>query len=82
VYPIDVKIDGKKKSIKNEKEFINNFDKIFNGNLKKAIINADPLFMFVNQYGAMLGENGYNIWFTGVQKKDKKYYLLIYTINN
>jgi len=53
VYPIDVKIDGKKKSIKNEKEFINNFDKIFNGNLKKAIINADPLFMFVNQYEAM-----------------------------
>ena len=82
VYPINVKIDGKKKTIRNEKEFINNFDKIFNVNLKKAVINADSLFMLANQYGVMLGENEYNIWFTGVQKNVKKYCLLIYTINN
>lgn len=81
-YPIDVKINGKKKTIKNEKEFVNSFDKIFNVNLKKAIIKAEPLFMFVNQYGAMLGESGYNVWFAAVEKKDKKHYLLIHTINN
>lgn len=81
-YPIDIKIDGKKKTIKNEKEFINNFDKIFNGNLKKAIINAEPLFMFSNQYGAMLGESKYNVWFSSIEGKDKKYHLLIYAINN
>ncbi|PBC89572.1 hypothetical protein B0S90_0685 [Caldicellulosiruptor bescii] len=60
-YPIKVKIDGKKKTIRNEKEFINNFDKIFDANLKKAIINAEPLIMPANQYEAMLGEGGYNV---------------------
>jgi len=65
-----------------KKEFVNSFDKIFNVNLKKAIIKAEPLFMFVNQYGAMLGESGYNVWFAAVEKKDKKHYLLIHTINN
>ena len=80
-YPIEVKIDGKEKTIRNEKEFINNFDKIFNVNLKKAIINAEPLIMFANQYGAVLGEGGYNDWFTGIVRKGNVY-LLIYTINN
>lgn len=81
-YPIDVKINGKKIKIKNEEDFIKNYDKIFNTNLKKAIISTNPLFMFVNQYGVRLGENGYNVWFTGIQKKSKKCYLLIYAINN
>ncbi|AZT89558.1 hypothetical protein ELD05_02095 [Caldicellulosiruptor changbaiensis] len=80
-YPINVKIDGKKKIIRNEKEFINNFDKIFNGNLKKAVINAEPLFMLTSRYGAMLGEGGYNVWFTGIVRKGNDY-LLIYAINN
>ncbi|WPX09665.1 hypothetical protein [Anaerocellum danielii] len=81
-YPVDVKIDGKIRTIKNEKEFINNFSKIFNANLKKAIMNAEPLFMFTNQYGAMLGDSGYNIWFAAVEKRDRNYHLLIHTINN
>ncbi|ADQ47063.1 hypothetical protein Calkro_2228 [Caldicellulosiruptor kronotskyensis 2002] len=79
-YPIEVKIDGKKRKIRNEKEFINNFDKIFDANLKKAIINAEPLIMFSNQYGAMLGDPTYNIWFTGIVRKGNVY-LLIHTIN-
>ena len=47
-YPINVKIDGKVTKIQNKDDFIKNYDKIFNSNLKEVISNAYTKYLFVN----------------------------------
>lgn len=77
-YPIRVNIDGNKVEIKNEKEFIEKYDKIMTDPVKEAFINQKIEEVFVNYQGIMVGSG--EIWFT--QLAGTKHKFSIYGINN
>jgi len=60
-YPIRVRIAGTLKRIRNRQELILQYDSIFSGAYRKAIIDAVPRNMFNRDQGIMLG-NG-EVWF-------------------
>lgn len=60
-YPIYVNFSGKRHEIKDENEFLKNYDKVFTKAFKKKIEQGVPHNMFVKYCGVMLG-NG-EIWF-------------------
>jgi hypothetical protein len=60
-YPINVKIDGNSRKIKDKDEFLDIYDKIFTPSFKRKVQQSIPHNMFVKCSGVMLG-NG-EIWF-------------------
>ncbi len=54
-YPLFVKIGGKRRPIKNRREFVAHFKKIIDQNVSTAVINQDPEKMFRNWRGVMIG---------------------------
>ncbi|HWT74765.1 MAG TPA: hypothetical protein VN258_08635 [Mobilitalea sp.] len=78
-YPITVTIDDKFVDIKNKKQFIKNYTKIFTDDFKNAIINANTNYMFANWQGVMFGANLKNVWINYVMDTEGIY---ITTINN
>jgi|GEM_PF-615142 len=60
-YPINVRLDDKYQSIKDESELLKYYDKIFSKRYKDAIAKAIPHNMFVKYSGIMLG--GGEVWF-------------------
>ena len=47
-YPIHIEINSKVTKIQNKDDFIKNYDKIFNSNLKEAISNTYTKYIFAN----------------------------------
>lgn len=78
-YPINVVINSKKVQIKNKDDLINNYDKIFTVDYKKAISNAPTRYLFTNYQGVMLG-NG-EVWINDIIETDDNYKLMIIAIN-
>ena len=60
-FPISCNVSGKSRNIANSAQFIKNFDRIVNPEYKKAMQEAVPHNLFVNDQGVMLG-NG-QVWF-------------------
>jgi hypothetical protein len=77
-YPIKVSIDGTKTEIKNESEFVKNYDKIMTEEVKTALLNQNIKETFVNYKGVMVGQG--EIWFNMIEGTKHKY--SIYAINN
>lgn len=77
-YPIKVNMDGKKVEIKDKNEFIKNFDKIINEDLKNIFLNQKVEEFFVNQYGIMVGKGQF--WISQIAGSKHKF--SIYGINN
>jgi hypothetical protein len=50
------------KNLSNKKEFLENYDKIFDEVFKYEVLNQDPNFMFRNNFGALAGHDG-QLWF-------------------
>jgi hypothetical protein len=65
-YPIKLKVNGEITNIKDENDFIENYDNIFHKECKKAIENSFTKYMFVNWRGIMFGGNQYNMWINEV----------------
>lgn len=65
-YPIKVKIKSVNKTIRDKKEFIENYEKILTPKILKVISDQKYENLFVNYEGIMIG-NG-EIWFSGVCK--------------
>lgn len=77
-YPINVSINGTKTAIKNETEFVKNYDKILTEEVKKVFLSQMLDNIFVNYQGVMIG-NG-EIWIN--QIVGTKHLYSIYAINN
>lgn len=77
-YPIKVNLDGNKVEIKDKNEFIKNFDKIINEDMKNKFIDQKLEEFFVNQYGVSVG-NG-EFWLSQIEGQLHKF--SIYAINN
>ncbi|MEW9097044.1 MAG: hypothetical protein AB2417_18360 [Clostridiaceae bacterium] len=77
-FPINVHIDGKKVAIETKDQFIKNYDKIFNDNIKAKLANQKVEETFVNADGVMVGDG--EIWISVFNNSTHKY--LIYAINN
>ena len=58
--PINVKIYGQKIKINSKHEFIKNYDKIINVNVKNAVLTQDENHLFANWQGIMIGQG--QIW--------------------
>ncbi|WP_454831204.1 hypothetical protein [Pseudoxanthomonas wuyuanensis] len=65
-YPIDVEINGRKTTLKDEKAFIADYDKFMTPAIAKAIADARYADVLVNWQGVMLG-NG-EVWINGICK--------------
>lgn len=77
-YPIKVNLDGNKVEIKDKNEFIKNFDKIINEDMKNKFIDQKPEEFFVNQYGVSVGDGEF--WLNQIEGQLHKF--SIYAINN
>ena len=62
-YPIKVNPGKKPFTIKNEKEFINDYDRIITHDIQDAIFKQKYDTLFVNSEGAMIGDG--EVWITG-----------------
>ena len=62
-YPIKVNPGKKPFTIKNEKEFIKDYDRIITHDIADAIFNQKYENLFVNSQGAMIGDG--EVWITG-----------------
>jgi hypothetical protein len=84
LYPITINsIDGKDVVIHNEKEFIDNYDKIATNKWKKIILSQEPTQLFTNSKGIMVNRG--ELWFGPVcldspNCQQIRYY--IYSITN
>lgn len=80
-YPLNVTINKKAVVIKNEKQLIDNFDKIFYTKFKEKIKATYACNLFTNYQGAMLGSG--EIWInTKIDSAKGKRSYYITTINN
>jgi hypothetical protein len=62
-YPIKVNPGKKPFTIKNEKEFVKDYDRIVTHDIADAIFNQKYENLFVNSQGAMIGDG--EVWITG-----------------
>jgi len=62
-YPIKVNPGKKPFTIKNEKAFINDYDRIITHDIEDAILKQKYENLFVNSQGAMIGDG--EVWITG-----------------
>jgi hypothetical protein len=62
-YPIKVNPGKKPFTIKNEKEFIKDYDRIITHDIQDAIFKQKYENLFVNSQGAMIGDG--EVWITG-----------------
>ena len=62
-YPIKVNPGKKPFTIKNEKEFIKDYDRIITHDIEDAILKQKYETLFVNSQGAMIGDG--EVWITG-----------------
>lgn len=60
-YPIQIKFDNSIHDINNENDFLDNYDKIVNNQVKDAILNNQLDDLFCNYHGVSIG-NGI-VWF-------------------
>ncbi len=81
-FPIKINISSKKRiTIKNQKQFISNFDHIFHSAYLEKAKTFEYFNMFSNYQGVMLGDG--DIWINTVNAPDQKQsYLRIIAINN
>ncbi|MDF2541745.1 MAG: hypothetical protein K0S47_1463 [Herbinix sp.] len=77
-YPISITIDGEKVEIKNEEDFLVNYDKIMTEAVKKAFLDQKVEETFVNYQGVSVGSGV--IWISQIPDQKQKY--SIYGINN
>lgn len=68
-YPIKVTINNKSVVIKSKKQFIKNYNKIFNAKLKAALTKTYASCLFANWQGVMAGSDFYNVWINLVIEK-------------
>lgn len=69
-YPVNVNIKGERTLIKNEEDFIKNYDSIFTSEYKKAIKDSFAKYLLVNTQGVMIGDG--LMWFNGATPEDRK----------
>jgi hypothetical protein len=62
-YPIKVNPGKKPFTLKNEKEFIKDYDRIITHDIQDVILNQKYENLFVNSQGAMIGDG--EVWITG-----------------
>ena len=62
-YPIKVNPGKKPFTLKNEKEFIKDYDRIITHDIQDAIFKQKYENLFVNSQGAMIGDG--EVWITG-----------------
>jgi hypothetical protein len=67
-YPITVKIDGRKKTIKDADAFVEDYDAIMTPGITEAIAKQDYGDLFVRDQGVMFG-NG-QAWLNGICRDD------------
>jgi hypothetical protein len=81
-YPIKVNPGKKPFTIKSQKEFIKDYDRIITQDISEAILKQKYDALFVNSQGAMLGEG--EVWITSIclDKGCKKSDIKIGTIQN
>jgi len=78
-YPINVNVKDEKILIKNQEDFLKNYDIIFTTEYKKAIKDSFAKYMFVNSQGVMIGDG--LMWFNGATPEETKSMKII-AINN
>lgn len=76
-YPIQVNVEKHQKWINGPKEFLANYDLIFNETVKTAVLSQKEASLFCNQKGVMIGHG--ELWFGGV---DQEQTIKITAINN
>ena len=64
-YPITVSVENKEIDIKNKKDFLKNYNKIFNKELVKTIASQKYSDLFVKDTGVMIGQYK-DVWFSGI----------------
>jgi hypothetical protein len=62
-YPIKVNPGKKPVTVKNEKEFVRDYDRIITNDIADAIFKQKYENLFVNSQGAMIGDG--EVWITG-----------------
>jgi hypothetical protein len=60
-YPINVRINGARVSVKSRRRMIELYDRIFSKRYRAAIAHDVPIDMFANDHGIMLGDG--EVWF-------------------
>jgi len=63
-YPLDVKIDGKPRTIRNAQAFIQSWDGIITPDIARVIRDQKFSDLFVNQKGVMFGDG--QVWLSGI----------------
>jgi hypothetical protein len=63
-YPIKVNPGKRPFTVKNEKEFVKDYDRIITHDISDAILKQKYEGLFVNSQGAMIGDG--EVWITGV----------------
>lgn len=63
-YPIDVDIDGKTITLKNETEFVSRYKEFMTPDIGKAIVETEYADLFVNYKGVMFGSG--QAWINGL----------------
>ena len=78
-YPININNKDEKILIKNQEDFLKNYDIIFTSEYKKSIEDSFTKYMFVNSQGVMIGDG--LMWFNGATPEETKA-MKITAINN
>lgn len=68
-YPIVVSIQGKKVTLKNEKQFVAQYNQLMTPNIRNAIVGTRYQDLFVNYKGVMFGRG--QAWINGICRDDK-----------
>lgn len=63
-YPLEVRINGKTRTIADAQAFVENWDKIITPDIAKVIKNQKFADLFVNQKGVMFGDG--QVWLSGI----------------
>lgn len=82
IFPINVRINGERTSIKNTEDFVKNYNEIINPKYKEVISSAFTKYLFANSKGIMFGEGEYNLWINEITIGNNDSELAITAINN
>lgn len=81
-YPFKARINDKAVTIKDQKHFVEDYDKVITHKVKKAVSKQTYADLFANWQGVMIGDG--EIWFSGICSDDacKQQTIRIIAIND
>ena len=82
-YPLTVDVAGEALTIRDEADFVREYEVVVTGGVKRAVADAEVATLFANWQGVRIGRG--EVWFSGVYEEDdveeQEYVLKVTAIN-